>query len=161
MVFKTSSPLPELSFQGFPSDGLPVIDTNALLEAALYASWQRDQRVGRRRLAVRWVLWWLWKYGIYVLAVLAMLVLAFFLLYPEAYSSPTAPANLSVGRNTSASNAVVPVQSNAASNVQLRIDSQLLEQRARAEPSGSTPEDTPLPYPLKLETQLKIKESTP
>jgi hypothetical protein len=142
MVFKASSPLPELSFQGLPRDGLPVIDTNALLEAALYASWQRDQRVGRRRLAVRWVLWWLWKYGIYVLAMFAMLVLGFFMLYPEAYSSPAAPAN-------------------NAPDIQLRIDSQLLEQRNRSEPSASTPEDTPLLYPLKLETQLKLKETTP
>ncbi len=142
MVFKASSPLHKLSFQGLPRDGLPVIDTNALLEAALYASWQRDQRVGRRRLAMRWVLWWLWKYGIYVLAVLAMLVAAFFLLYPKAYSSPAAPAA-------------------TAPDLQLRIESQLLEQRNPSAPSGSTPEDTPLLYPLKLETQLKLKETTP
>jgi hypothetical protein len=161
MVFKASSPLPELSFQGLPGDGLPVIDTNALLEAALYASWQRDQRVGRRRVAMRWVLWWLWKYGIYVLAVLAMLVSAFFLLYPEAYSSPAAPANANVGRKAGASDTLAPVPSNAATDLQLRMDSQLLEQRNRSEPRGSTPEDTSPLYPLKLETQLKLKETTP
>jgi hypothetical protein len=161
MVFKASSPLPELSFQGLPRDGLPVIDTNALLEAALYASWQRDQRVGRRRLAVRWVLWWLWKYGIYVLAMFAMLVLGFFMLYPEAYSSPAAPANVNVGSKVNAADTLAPVPANNAPDIQLRIDSQLLEQRNRSETSASTPQDTPLLYPLKLETQLKLKETTP
>ncbi len=161
MVFKASSPLHKLSFQGLPRDGLPVIDTNALLEAALYASWQRDQRVGRRRLAMRWVLWWLWKYGIYVLAVLAMLVAAFFLLYPEAYSSQAAPANANVGRKAGASDTVAPVPNIHATELQLRIESQLIERRNRSEPRGSTPEDTSVLYPLKLETQLKIKETTP
>ena len=38
--------------------------SDALRRAALEKSWQRDRRVGRRRVAWRWMLWLLWRYGL-------------------------------------------------------------------------------------------------
>lgn len=56
---------------GFSSS---VPDTEAVLRAALAASWRRDKRVARRRIAWRWTLWYLQRYSPHVLA-LAVLVL--------------------------------------------------------------------------------------
>ncbi|MGE0098365.1 MAG: hypothetical protein AB7S86_08440 [Hydrogenophaga sp.] len=49
-------------------------DAEALRQAALRASWVRDRRVGRRRVAVRWIAWAFWRYGLALLLVLVMAV---------------------------------------------------------------------------------------
>jgi len=47
-------------------------DAEALRQAALRASWARDRRVARRRLALRWLAWAFWRYGLALLLVLTL-----------------------------------------------------------------------------------------
>ncbi len=47
-------------------------DAEALRQAALRSSWARDQRVARRRLALRWLAWAFWRYGLAILLVVAV-----------------------------------------------------------------------------------------
>lgn len=46
-------------------------DPEALRQAALRASWERDHRVGRRRRWWRWTVWAFWRYGLPLLLVAA------------------------------------------------------------------------------------------
>ncbi|WP_439587320.1 hypothetical protein [Hydrogenophaga sp.] len=46
-------------------------DAEALRQSALRASWTRDRRVSRRRVALRWFAWAFWRYGLALLLVLA------------------------------------------------------------------------------------------
>ena len=55
-----------------PSAAVPTSDT--VRRAALSASWALDQRVARRRLALRWLLWAWWRVGLPVLLALALAV---------------------------------------------------------------------------------------
>jgi uncharacterized BrkB/YihY/UPF0761 family membrane protein len=41
-------------------------------QAALNASWARDRRIARRRLAFRWLFWAAWRIGLPVLLALAL-----------------------------------------------------------------------------------------
>lgn len=141
-------------------DGLPVVDTNTLREAALRASWQRDQRVSRRRVAVRWLLWSVWKYRFYGIALIAA-ALAFVFWPSQQGGSPvagTAPASAVTAQPT-------PVPSTpltpSAPDLQLRIDSHLLEPHQPAPSTGAVPEDIASPPSLKLDTRLTIKETAP
>lgn len=139
-------------------DGLPVVDTNTLREAALRASWQRDQRVSRRRLAVRWLLWSMWKYRFYIAALLAC-VLAF--LYWSLQKSEQVPA-LPPSAATAKPAPTPPVPlALPVPDLQLRIESHLLEPHPPAQPTGAVPEDIALPPSLKLDTRLTIKETAP
>jgi hypothetical protein len=47
-------------------------DAEALRQASLRASWARDRRVGRRRVALRWLVWAFWRYGLPLLLVLVV-----------------------------------------------------------------------------------------
>ena len=47
-------------------------DAEALRQVALRASWTRDRRVARRRVALRWLAWAFWRYGLALLLVLAI-----------------------------------------------------------------------------------------
>jgi hypothetical protein len=73
MPVKTAPPSPPVDALSPANKGAPVIDTPTLRQAALQKSWQRDQQVARRRLALRWVLWWLWKLRYYLLIACAVL----------------------------------------------------------------------------------------
>lgn len=154
MLFKTAAPSPALKAVGPASMGMPVIDTNTLRQAALQNSWQRDQRVARRRLAVRWVLWWLWQYRYGVLALCAVLaaylVYRFHLTEQPAAPEPT-PASLA------APSSPAPVA--APSDVRLRIQPQLLGPTPGSAKQGAVPADTPTPFQLRPATQLNIKET--
>lgn len=57
-----------------PSSAAPlgVPNSDALRRAALEKSWQRDRRVGRRRVAWRWMLWLLWRFGLPAAAVMVL-----------------------------------------------------------------------------------------
>lgn len=82
-----------------------VPSTQALLQTALAASWQRDRRVGLRRLAWRWLIWGLWRCAALVL-LLTVLWAAWHGLVPEtptpqwgsAPDKPTTP-NASLARS--------------------------------------------------------------
>lgn len=56
-----------------PPTPLPVPDAEAVRRAALLASWQRDRRVAKRRLAWRWILWYAHQYRWYLLAFMGVL----------------------------------------------------------------------------------------
>jgi hypothetical protein len=60
-----------------------VPSTEAIRQAALSASWARDRRVARRRLAWRWLLWAGWRIGLPLLLALALVA---WLLWPIAPS---------------------------------------------------------------------------
>lgn len=60
-----------------------VPHSQALLQAALQASWKRDRRVGRRRLALRWVVWAFLRYGLPFLLLLAVATVVWFWLVPS------------------------------------------------------------------------------
>jgi hypothetical protein len=148
MFVKPATPSPSLDALGPASMGAPVVDTNTLRQAALQNSWQRDQRVARRRLALRWVLWWLWKYRYYLLALCAALALLVYLIGPAWL-----PAHL------------VDATPNAApmhqTDLHLRIQTQLLEPvDSASRPDVSIPLSTDS-FQLKPETQLNIKETNP
>ncbi len=126
---------------------MPVVDTNTLREAALRASWRRDQSVARRRLAIRWTLWWLWKYKHFVFAACLLLVGLIYLLHrngllPTWSSAPTA-------------------QIDAGASVPLRLERQLQERSKPPASQRMAPPDAPSPIQLKPEIQLKTKESSP
>ena len=163
MFFKTAAPSPALKAIGPASMGMPVIDTNTLRQAALQNSWQRDQRVARRRLAVRWVLWWLWQYRYSVLALCA--VLAAYLVYRAYPTEQTAapeptPASLEVPASPAAPTGPAnPAPSAAPSGVRLRIQPQLLGPTPGSAKQGAVPTDTPTPFQLRPATQLNIKET--
>ncbi|MDP2163064.1 MAG: hypothetical protein Q8K21_02385 [Hydrogenophaga sp.] len=70
-----------------PAAPAHVPDAQALLRTALRASWQRDQRVGRRRLALRWMLWAFWRYGLPLLLVLTAAVAVWLWLLPGLHQS--------------------------------------------------------------------------
>jgi hypothetical protein len=57
-----------------PNDRLtkPVPSSDAVRRTALSASWARDHRVARRRLAVRWLLWAWWRIGLPLLLALGL-----------------------------------------------------------------------------------------
>jgi hypothetical protein len=151
MFVKTATPSPSLDALGPASLGVPVIDTNTLRRAALQNSWQRDQRVARRRLAVRWVLWWLWKYRYYLLALCAVLVCVVYLVY--RLDPAWRPAH---GANTAPDTSQVP-----QTELRLRMQSQMLLPSDKAvKPALSIPLYTDS-FQLKPETQLNIKETNP
>jgi hypothetical protein len=146
MVFKTATPL-------------PMIDTNSLREAALRASWRRDQIVSRRRLAVRWVLWWIWKYRFYLLAACALVAGGIYLLYRLESAVDANLADRSAPVLADLKSAALPPTPEPG--ISLRMDTEL--QLPGTNPSNnSAPVDVvPDPYPLKPETQLKTKETFP
>ncbi len=101
--------------------GTPVIDTNTLRQAALQKSWQRDQRVARRRVALRWVLWWLWKCRYYLLIACAVVA---YLLYRSQHDlrvgiQPQVQAPAPSASNTAAPAAALPIP------LQLKPETQL------------------------------------
>jgi hypothetical protein len=145
MVFKTATPL-------------PMIDTNSLREAALRASWRRDQIVGRRRLVVRWVLWWIWKYRFYMLATCALIAGGIYLLYRLDLPEYALPQQHSKPASADLKSAALPMA--AEPGISLRLDTELLLTRSNAT-NSNPPADLPDLYLLKPETQLKIKETPP
>lgn len=64
--------------------GTAVPSSETLRRAALRASWVRDQRLARRRLAWRWLLWAGWRIGLPLLLALALVA---WLLWPMAPSA--------------------------------------------------------------------------
>ena len=155
MAFKLSIFARSRQVLGASHIGVPVIDTNTLRQAALQNSWQRDQRVARRRLAFRWAMWWLWKYRYYVLAVCAVLVCLGYLVYRFDQASR---ANHSLG-NT-------PVAApEHQTDLHLRIESHMLPATDSGASSATPPDASPPtatdPFQLKPETTLKTKVTNP
>jgi hypothetical protein len=147
MFVKPATPSPSLDALGPASMGVPVIDTNTLRQAALQNSWQRDQRVARRRLALRWVLWWLWKCRYYLLAVCAVLALLVYLLGTAWLTTDFADTT--------------PDAPERQTELRLRMQSQMLEPvDSASRPDVSIPFSTDS-FQLKPETQLKTQETNP
>lgn len=79
-----------------PAAAASVTDSDALRRAALARSWQRDRRVGRRRLAWRWCLWLLGRYALPVAAVVVAVASATWWLHardatPDIVTRPIPP----------------------------------------------------------------------
>lgn len=72
-----------------------VPHSQALLQAALQASWKRDRRVGRRRLALRWVVWGFLRYGLPFLLLAAVATVVWFWLVPSLQAVALNPATIS------------------------------------------------------------------
>jgi hypothetical protein len=147
MVFNPRSLFPARRSLTLPGVGRTLIDSNTLREAALRASWRRDQRVARRRLAIRWTLWWLWQYKHLVLAACVVLAGLIYLLHrngllPTWRASPAAVAA-------------------PDSSLTLRLERQLQERRTGSPNPPLLPRDASAPIQLKPDIQLKIKESSP
>jgi hypothetical protein len=159
MFVKTVTPSPSLDALGPASTGVPVIDTNSLRQAALHKSWQRDQRVARKRLAVRWVLWWLWKCRYVLMALCAVLAYLFYRFEHAEHPSAPVIAPVITPAETTATEASPP-----QSDMHLRMQPQLLEPNpglAREAKADLLPTNTQPIFQLKPETQLKIKETNP
>jgi hypothetical protein len=151
MVFKFTLPAFSREVRGYNGMGATVIDTNTLRQTALQNSWQRDQRVARRRLAMRWVLWWLWKYRYYLLAVCALFAVLAYLLYRHhPAEQPAGPVDATLGGTAA-----------PPSQVRLRIQPQLLEPTRSAPNPNAATEEIQTPFQLKPATQLNIKETNP
>ncbi|MCU0955852.1 MAG: hypothetical protein MUF55_00600 [Hydrogenophaga sp.] len=87
----------------------PVPDPEQVRRAALAASWQRDRRIAKRRLAWRWLLWFVGRYFLHMLGVVALLLLAGWLLRhppgtrdPEQATLPMGESGASQARPASA-----------------------------------------------------------
>jgi hypothetical protein len=158
MVFKFATRSPAAHTLGAPRQSLPVIDTNTLRQAALETSWLRDQRVARRRLAIRWTLWWLWKCRYYLLAVCAILILLFYQFTYLQSPSAAAPAVITVPATVTPSPSAVVAPH---SGVQLRMQEQLLLSGGDASHPDTLPAEVRAPFQLRPETQLKNKETSP
>lgn len=122
-----------------PGVAMPVLDTNTLRQAALRASWVRDQRVARRRLAMRWALWWIWKYRARLSAAFAAVIALVVLLYLLGVIGPW-------------TRSAMPAQD---TGLTLRLDTQLQERSAQPAAPRPPPLDAPSPIQLKPATQLK------
>lgn len=70
-----------------PSPPASVPDTQALLHTALQASWKRDRRVGKSRLALRWLLWAFLRYGLPMVLMLAAAVALWVWLLPGLHQT--------------------------------------------------------------------------
>lgn len=70
--------------------------SEAIRRAALSASWARDHRVARRRLAVRWLLWAWWRIGLPLLLALGLATALLCQLSPARLPAWLSPIFLSV-----------------------------------------------------------------
>ena len=86
----------------------PVPDIDGLRRAALQASWRRDRRVARRRMAMRWAVW----YAMRGLPLVLIAAAVWFLVLPRLSQNSLAPASKPVAEQaaTSASAAVAPTR---------------------------------------------------
>jgi hypothetical protein len=91
-------------------------DAEALRQAALRASWSRDRRVARRRVALRWLAWAFWRYGLPILLVVVVgaTVVAWMLSISQtSQSSPrftVMPAQPAAGAATVTSSETPPIR---------------------------------------------------
>ena len=149
-----------------------VISSQALRDAALRASWHRDNRVARRRKAWRWILFWSWKYGGKPALTLAGLA-ALWWATVQIPSNSALPAWVSGMRWTQqlpawnipqGSSDAVPAIKHTPSS---RLDTALLP--ANAQNPGTKPASTPAsasnpklqPLQLKSEQQLSLRPAPP
>ena len=75
-----------------PDAPATVPDTSVLRSTALQASWRRDRWVGRRRVALRWVLFYLRRYGFPGMLLLGMGLFVWLRVVPWLAPPPLQPA---------------------------------------------------------------------
>jgi hypothetical protein len=86
-----------------------VPSSDTVRRAALSASWARDRRVARRRLALRWLFWAWWRIGLPVLLALALAVWLLGRMPPANVPAWLKPVATSVPFNLSNSREKLPV----------------------------------------------------
>lgn len=157
-----------------PAAPATVPDAQALRRAAFEASWQRDRRVGQRRVALRWLVWAFWRYGVPLVAVLALALAAWLWLLPGAHrllsGQTTTPAATPQAKTPAMVNAPqVPdpsAQPEATStdappeSIRLRLESDWPAPGATPSPTLSAPAAAPTVQDpsLKPENWLHSKE---
>jgi hypothetical protein len=182
MVFKATQTLAAPS--ALPDIQLPLTDTQALLQTALRASWQRDRSVGRRRRVMRWIMWWSWKFLLPLVLICGAITAIVDQLAQRGYlepwlptgpiiplssvartPSPAAPSIESAPRsveNPPSAQSAAPVVA-AESGLRLQLDMRLEMSPRAAHPA--TVDDSAVsssdPIALKNTTQLKTKELPP
>jgi hypothetical protein len=120
--------------------GLPAVPgSDAIRQAALQASWQRDRRVAQRRIVWRWVLWYLQKYSLPLLALVSVIAVVVYLsgAWPEAATESPLAQVPSVDTRPSYTAPSVP-----------------LPRVASSEPPATAEETDPTPLSLKASTLL-------
>lgn len=133
-----------------------VPDAQALRRAALQASWQRDRRVGQRRLALRWLVWALRRFGVPVVLALAAAGAVWLWLQPNTHAARDATIQ-SPPRTAEPPKAVNPLIQEA---IRLRMEPVWLPRGAAAPVSPTPPaatEDASEPQ-LKPDHWLHSKE---
>jgi hypothetical protein len=154
------------------STRLPAVPaSDALRQAALQASWQRDRRVAQRRIAWRWLLWYLQRYSLPALASLGLVgTVAYFLGgWPERVTqTPPSPPSSVIPRPAYTAPSVPPprmapqdpVATGDASDpspLTLRASTRLTEAPVAASPETTTTTSADT-LSLKPETWLHSKE---
>jgi hypothetical protein len=130
---RTASPIPTTQPDVSPN-------SDELRRVVLQASWARDRRVARRRLAARWVQWALWRYVLPAILVLGAAALVWSWLLPEI------PALLVQGRVRSEPERP-PVASPPVVTVPSTIDTSLSRPQTDIPVAGAI---NPHPNPLEL-----------
>jgi hypothetical protein len=118
----------------------PSPNSDELRRVVLQASWARDRRVARRRLAARWVQWALWRYVLPALLVLGAAALVWSWLLPEV------PALLVQARARSVTESTPADQPTAAAEPST-VDTDMGKPQAVAPVAGDA---IPAPNPLEL-----------
>ena len=115
----------------------PVPDIDGLRRAALQASWRRDRRVARRRMAVRWAVW----YAVRGLPLVLIAAVVWFLVLPRLTQRALTPASK-------------PAAQQAASSASVTVVPPM--------PAEAAPQSTPAtPDPLPREAGLQLRLDGP
>lgn len=129
----------------------PVPDAQALRQAILQASWQRNRWVARRRLAWRWLLWFGVRYALPALAVAALVAWLWLMVLPGAalpWASRTAMAPAAPTEPVTAAQMHSPPVHEPAPDAPLTHEHDT--EAVLYSPEG---EELPVPLPLKFEPQ--------
>lgn len=138
---RSSSPL-------VPAHASPVPDAEALRQAMLQASWQRSQRVARRRLAWRWLSWFGLRYALPAL-LLAVLVTWFWQFSPFTSELTSIEPPLATTLPALTSPSASPI-----------IDTPVAEESVTPDWVRFSPEGEELPVPLTLSLERSWNEAS-
>lgn len=143
--------------------------SEALRLAALQASWRRDRRVARRRIAWRWMVWYARRYLPWLVAALALLIVAGYLSgrlpawsgteprLVEAEAAVYSPAPMAVSVATAAAGHLEPVAETDSAPLKLQFSAQI-ERTARVATAAIEAPTSPDTLTLTPENWLHSKE---
>jgi hypothetical protein len=97
-----------------------VPSSEALRQAALSASWTRDHRIARRRLAFRWLLWAWWRIGLPLVLTLVLVAGLLWQLSPARVPTWLSPTLFSMGFPALSGNGTQPAATSPHSEQRLQ-----------------------------------------